>query len=56
MGPKYDEDGFEIPQDSSDVQHDVLNGSLWESPNQPGVYYDGDGVEYDGDYNRLYSD
>lgn len=37
--------------DSSDVQHDVLNGNLTESSLNPGTYYDGDGNCYDGDYN-----
>lgn len=49
MGP-YDESSGRY-LDSSDVQHDVANGSLTESSLNPGTYYDGNGNEYDGDYN-----
>ena len=48
MGP-YDDD----QRDNSDVQHDVNNGNLTESSLNPGTYYDGDGVSYDSDYNRI---
>lgn len=37
--------------DSSDVQHDVANGNLTESSIQPGTFYDGDGNQYDANYN-----
>lgn len=50
---KYDESlGREL--DNSDVQHDVNNGNLWQSSTDPNTYYDGDGVEYDENYNPKY--
>lgn len=47
---KYDySTGREL--DSSDVEHDVLNGNLRESSIQPGTFLDGDGNSYDANYN-----
>ncbi len=50
MGP-YDEE-LERNLDSEDVQHAVNNGYLTQSSLDSNTYYDGDGVEYDQDYNR----
>ncbi len=52
MGPYDDESGRYL--DSSDVEHDVNNGNLTQSSSDPNTYYDGDGVEYDQDYNRKW--
>lgn len=51
MGPYDSNLGRDL--DSSDVQHDVMNGNLTESFISPGTYYDGDGNQYDGDYNPI---
>lgn len=49
MGPYDEKTGTYLG--NADVQHDVANGNLSESSLNPGTYYDGDGNQYDGDYN-----
>ncbi len=50
MGPYDEETGRNLNND--DVQYALNNGGLTRSSLDENTYYDGDGVEYDSEYNR----